>query len=136
MKSYMLKINIIGSWQLIGANFMAVIDEANTKSAQLLQQLRGLKFLADTNRDGLNKDPFFVEFLGFKMDMAQSFIEELQNWEELGNQRKCKNIIDDALFFLGEINALIDRKLDEQCEEAWLDYQRELGFTDSVFTPM
>lgn len=115
---------------------MAVIDEANTKSAQLLQQLRGLKFLADTNRDGLNKDPFFVEFLGFKMDMAQSFIEELQNWEELGNQRKCKNIIDDALFFLGEINALIDRKLDEQCEEAWLDYQRELGFTDSVFTPM
>jgi hypothetical protein len=126
----------IVSWQPIGASFMAVIDETYTKSAQLLQKLRGLKFLADTNRIGLNKDPFFVEFLGFKIDMAQSFIEELQNWEELGNQRKCKDTLDDALFFLGEINVLIDRKFDEHCEEAWLDYQRELGFADSVFAPM
>ena len=115
---------------------MALIDEAHTKSTQLLQQLRGLKFLADTNRDELNQDPFFVEFLGFKMDMAQSFIEELQSWEALGNQRKCKDTIDGALFFIGEINALIDRKFDEHCEEVWLDYQRELGFTDAVFTPM
>jgi hypothetical protein len=126
----------IVSWQHIGANFMAFIDEAHTKSAQLLQQLRGLKFLAGANKDQLNKDSFFVEFLHFKMDMAQSFIEELQNWEELGNQRKCKDTLDDALFFLGEINVLIDRKFDEHCEEAWLDYQRELGFADSVFAPM
>jgi hypothetical protein len=115
---------------------MTLIDDAHTKSTQLLQQLRGLKFLVDTNKDKLNQDPFFVEFLGFKTDMAQSFIEELQNWEELGNQRKCKDTLEDVLFFLGEINALIDRKLDEHCEEAWLDYQRELGFTDSVFAPM
>jgi len=60
----------------------------------------------------------------------------LQNWEELGNQRKCKDTIDNAIFFLGEITILIDSKFDEQCEEAWLDYQRELGFTGSVFTPM
>jgi hypothetical protein len=126
----------IVSWQLMGAKFMTLIDEAHTKSTQLLQQLRGLKFLVDTNKDKLNQDPFFVEFLGFKMDMAQSFIEELQNWEELGNQRKCKDTLDAALFFLGEITVLIDRKFDEHCEEVWFDYQRELGSTDSVFAPM
>jgi len=114
---------------------MALIVDAHAESTQLLQQLRGLKFLVDTNRDEINKDPFFEDFLGFKMDIAQSFIEELRSWEELGNQRKCKDTLDDALFFLGEVNVLIDRKFNEHCEKVWLDYQGELGAPDAVITP-
>ena len=94
-----------------------------------------MKFLAETNRGEINQDTFFEDFLGFKMDMAKSFIEELQNWEELGNQSKCRDTPADALFFLGKINVLIDHKFDEHCEKVWLDYQGELGAPDAVITP-
>jgi len=100
------------------------------KSEQLLQQLRGLKFIVDGSRDVLNQNLVLKEFLAFKIDIANNLIEELQLWEKLGTVSKCNSVFDDALFFLEQAWVLMDRMLDEQCEEAWLNFQRELRFAN------
>jgi hypothetical protein len=114
---------------------MATMNEMQLKSEYLLQQLRGLKYIVDANKHELNKNAVSMEFLGFKIDLAQNLIEELRLWEEIGNQNKCKDVFDNAHFFLEQALALMDRMLDEQCEEAWLDFQRELRFTNHVTIP-
>ena len=98
------------------------------KSEQLLQRLRGLKSIVDGSREVLNKNLVSKEFLAFKIDIATNLIEELQLWEKLGNAGKCTSVFEDAQFFLEQAWVLMDRLLDEQCEEAWLDFQRELKF--------
>ena len=100
------------------------------KSEQLLQQLRGLKFIVDGSGDVLNKNLISKEFLAFKIDLANNLIEELQLWEKLGNADKCNSVFEDAQFFLEQAQVLMDRMLDDQCEEAWLDFQRELRFAN------
>jgi hypothetical protein len=100
------------------------------KSEQLLQQLRGLKFIVDGSRDVLNKNLTSKEFLAFKIDIANNLIEELQLWENLGNASKCNSVFDDARFFVEQAWGLMNRMLDEQCEEAWLEFQRELRFAN------
>jgi len=122
-------------WNVIGADGMAVSNDFQNKSENLLQQLGGCKFIAEINRDLLNKDPFLKEFLAFKMDVAQGYIAELQIYERLGDQSKCKSAAENALFFLRQIQVLIDRMLDDQCEEAWLDFQKELRFTNHIPFP-
>lgn len=114
---------------------MAVSNDIRNKSENLLQQLGSCKFIADINREALNKDPFLQEFLAFKMDVAQGYIAELQIYERLGDQSKCKTAIENAQFFLGQIQDLIDQMLDEQCEEAWEDFQKELRFANHVPIP-
>ena len=108
---------------------MALINDVRNESDRLIQQLAGLQYIIETNRDGMNKYFVTLEFLAFKMDVAQSFIEELQSWEMLGNQGKCDSAMDGAQFFLEQARVLLDRVLDEQCEDAWLDSQRELRFS-------
>jgi len=120
--------------KLIGAHAMSTCNDFRTKSENLLQQLRGLKFIMDANRGILNRNPVSNEFLNFKVDIAQNFIEELQLWEELGNQSKCNVVFDNAQFFLEQSQVLMDRMLDDYCKNAWLDFQKELTFTNHAFS--
>lgn len=113
---------------------MTISNNIHTKSELLLQQLRGLKFIVDANKEVLNKNPVSREFIGFKMDIAQNFIEELQLWEKLGNPSKCSDVLDNAQFFIQQAQVLVDRILDDHCNEAWLDYQRTLRFTNHIST--
>lgn len=113
---------------------MSIINDIHFKSKNLLQRLRGLKFIVDENRDVLNKNSVSLEFLAFKIDIAQNFIDELHLWEELGNQSKCDDVSVHAQFFLEQAQVLMDRLLDEQCEEAWLVFQRELSITSYAST--
>ena len=114
---------------------MATSYDGYRLSEQLYQQLGGCKYIVDVNSDRLNQDPFLKDFLAFKIDIAQGYIEELQIWERLGDQRKSRSAIDNAISFLEQIQVLIDRILDDQCEEAWVDFQRELRFSSYVSTP-
>jgi hypothetical protein len=111
---------------------MTIINGIHIESENLLQELEGLKFFADSNRDALNKNPVLVEFVAFKMDIAQGFIEELQIWETLENQSKCDYVIENAQFFLEQIQVLMDRTLNQQYEEALLCLQKEPRFNNHV----
>ena len=105
---------------------MTTMHDIHLESEKLLQQMDGLKFSAGANLDVINKDPFMVEFLSFKMEIAQGFIEELQFWEECENQSKCKYAIENTKFFLGQIQVLIDHLLREHHEEVVIDSQNEV----------
>ena len=72
------------------------------------------------------------EFLAFKMDIARGFIEELQGWEETGNETKCKNAIDNAEFFLGQIQALFDRVFAGRYQEKWREMKEERIYSDHI----
>ncbi len=113
---------------------MAISNELYNKSDKLVQQLAGLQYIVDTNPDVINKDPVTREFLAFKVEIALSFVEELQVWKTLGNQAKCNSAIANAQFFMEQAQVLLDRMLDEYCEEAWSDFQKELAFTPYVPT--
>ena len=109
---------------------MATFNNLHINSENLLQQLRSLKFIMGSNQDILDKNPVSNEFLNFKIDIAQNYIEELQLWEEIGNQGKCDSMVDNTLFFLEQARVLLDRMLDDHCNDAWLDFQKELRFTN------
>jgi hypothetical protein len=115
-------------------NHMTIINSVHFKSENLLQQLEGWKCIVSANRDVLSKDPFLEEFLAFKMDIAQGYLEELQFWEEVGNQNKCQDAIKNTLFFLGQIQVIIDRMLSDQQDEVLNDSQKELNVTIRVST--
>jgi hypothetical protein len=117
----------------MGANHMTTANEIHVKSEHLLQQLVNWKFTAAAYGDLFDKDAFLKEFLDFKMDIAQGFIAELQGWEEIGNETKCKNAIDNSEFFLGQIQVLIDRVIAGQYQETWQDVEEELIFTDDIY---
>jgi|WetSurMetagenome_2_1015567.scaffolds.fasta_scaffold939286_1 hypothetical protein len=108
---------------------MAMRNGIHNASDNLIQLLAGLRYMVDANKDILADRPVSNEFLGFKIDIAQNFIDELQLWEDVGNQSKCNEVIENARFFIEQAQVLLDRILDEQCEQAWLDFQRELRFT-------
>ncbi len=112
---------------------MTFIGGIHNESNQLVQQLAGLRYIVDSHLNLLDADPFSKDFLSFKLDLAQSFVDELQVWKTLGNQSKCDAAVKNANFFLEQTQALLDRILNEYCEKAWLDSQRELAFTSPVF---
>lgn len=123
------------SWPIIGANDMTTINDVHSSSESLLQQLEGWKCIASANRDILiNQNPFLVEFLAFKLDIAQGYIEELHFWEEVANQSKCQNAIENTQFFLGQVKVLMDRVICEQQKKVLIDSQNELSFTIRVST--
>jgi hypothetical protein len=112
---------------------MTTANEIGVKSEYLLQQLENWKLVAAAYGDLIEKDAFLKEFLAFKMDLAQGFIEELQGWEEIGNETKCKNAIENAEFFLGQIQVLFDRVYAGQYQEKWRELEEELIFTDYIY---
>jgi hypothetical protein len=111
---------------------MTTPNEVHVKSEHLLQQLVNWKFTAAAYGDLFDKDAFLKEFLAFKMDIAQGFIVELRGWEEIGNEPKCKNAMDNSEFFLGQIQVLIDRVFADQYQETRQDMEEELAFTDYI----
>jgi hypothetical protein len=123
--SYSYKKDIL--WDLIGANGMTITNDVHVDSEHLLQQLGNWRFIADANRHALKKDPFLEEFLAFKVEMVEGLIEELQGWEIVGNQNKCKDAAENAQFFLNQIQVLVDLALDDLCEQAWSDSQKTLS---------
>jgi hypothetical protein len=113
---------------------MTKINDVHSSSESLLQQLEGWKCIASAQRDILNQNPFLEEFLAFKLDIAQGYIEELQFWEEVANQSKCQNAIENTQFFLGQVKVLMDRVICGQQKEVLIDSQNELSFTIRVST--
>ena len=107
-------------------------NEVRIKSECLLQQLGNWKLIAAAYGDLIEKDAFLKEFLAFKMDIAQGFIEELQVWEAIGNETKCKKAIENAVFFLGQIQTLFDRVIAGRYQETWRKQEEELIFTDYI----
>ena len=122
-------------WHRLGANPMTTANEIHVNSGYLLKQLGNWKCIAAAFCDLFDKDPFQKEFLAFKMDIVQGFIEELQAWEETGNETKCKNAIDNSEFFLGQIQVLIDRVLGVQYQANWEDMEEERNFTFYLHVP-
>jgi hypothetical protein len=108
---------------------MALMNTINNKSDQLIQQLGGLRYPVDINHCMLNQSPISKEFLIFKLEIAQSLVEELQSWETLGNQSKCDSLMESVQVFLDQAQVLLDMILDKHCEQAWLDSLQELKFT-------
>ena len=119
---------------MMRVNHMTLINSIHIKSENLRQRLEEWKCIVSANRDVLNKNPFLKEFLAFKMDIAQGYVEELQFWEEVGNQSKCRDAIENAQFFLGQIQVLIDRMLSNQQDEVLDDSHKELSVTIRVST--
>jgi hypothetical protein len=117
----------------IGANHLATSNEIHIQSERLLQQLENWKFTVAACGDLFDKDTFLKEFLAFKMDIARGLIAELQGWEELGNETKRKNAIDNSEFFLGQIQVLINRVLADRYQETWQVMEEGLIFTDSIY---
>jgi hypothetical protein len=112
---------------------MTRANEIHVNSEYLLQQLENWKVIAAAYGDLIEKDTFLKEFLCFKMDIARGFIEELQGWEELGNETKCKNTIDSAEFFLGQIQTLFDRVLAGRYQEKWREMEEQYVSTEYIY---
>jgi|SRR6186997_733177 hypothetical protein len=110
-------------------------NEVRIKSECLLQQLENWKLIAAAYGDLIEKDAILKEFLAFKIDIARGFIEELQGWEEAGNETKCKNAIDNAESFLGQIQALFDREFAGRYQETWREMEEEYVPTDYIQVP-
>jgi len=112
---------------------MTTANEIRVTSEYLLQQLENWKLIAAAYSDLIEKDAFLKQFLAFKMDIARGFIEELQGWEETGNETKCKNAIDSAEFFLGQIQALFDRVIAGRYQEKWREMEEQYVPTDYIY---
>jgi hypothetical protein len=104
---------------------MTTSNSITNESESLVRQLRDWKSFVEANRDIVKKDSFLSEFIGFKMDIAQNLIEELQCWEEIGNQSKCEHVSGDIQLFLGQIQVLIERAFSDAREQALPGPDRE-----------
>ena len=111
---------------------MAIAHETHIRSESLLQELGMWKFTVTRYNNLFDKNAFLKEFLAFKIDMAQGCVEELQSWERMGNETKCKNAMDNAEFFLGQIQVLFDSMFADQYQETWQDMKEEPIFTDYI----
>jgi hypothetical protein len=108
---------------------MALMNNISNESDKLVQQLAGLLYLVDINQSILNQNPISKEFLVFKLEIAQSLVEESQIWGTLGNQIKRDSLMKNAQFFLDQAQVLLDLILDRHCKQAWLDFLKELKFS-------
>ena len=100
---------------------MATSNEIHIQSERLLQELAICKFTVTPYNNLFDKDAFLKEFLAFKMDIVEGIIEGLYSWEKTGNKTKCKNAIDNAEFYLGQIQVLFDGTFADQYQETWQD---------------
>jgi hypothetical protein len=112
---------------------MTTANEFYVNSEYLLQQVENWKLIAAAYGDLIEKDAVLKEFLAFKIDIARGFVEELQGWEEIGNETKCKNTIENAEFFLGQIQALFDRVIAGRYQEKWREMEEEYVSTDYIY---
>lgn len=87
---------------------MATTNEVRIKSESLLQELGIWRSIIIPSSNLFDKDLFLRDFLAFKIDIAQGFIEESYKWEKSGNETKRKNAVDNAEVYLGQIQVLFD----------------------------
>lgn len=111
---------------------MATSNEIRIKSECLLQELEIWRFTVTPHSKLFDKDAFLRDFLAFKIDIAQGFIEESYKWEKSGNETKRKSVIDHAEMYLGQIQDLFDKMFADQDQENWQDMEEEVSFPDLI----
>jgi hypothetical protein len=111
---------------------MVTTNDFRIESERLFQELGTWRSTVTSHRDLFDKNAFLKDFLGFKMDIVQGWIEELQVWEETGNDTKCKNAIENADSILRQIQVMFDNMLADQPQETWQDMKRERCSTGSI----
>lgn len=84
------------------------MDKPNGLDRKGLQtQLETYKLLAEVNTDLLDENLFAkAEFLG-KLELAQRYIDESRQWEELGDQTKSHVTLSNANIIIVEAGAVI-----------------------------
>ena len=96
---------------------MATANEIHKKSECLLQEIGVWKSTIAAYTGLFGKDAVTKEFIAFKIDIAEGLIEEYYSWEKLGNESKCKYALDNAEFFLGQIQVLFDSMFIDEHQE-------------------
>jgi hypothetical protein len=80
----------------------------NGLDRQSLQiQLENFILIAEVNDELLDKNLFTNEELPGKMELAQNYINESRQWDELGDQAKCHDSLTTGSIIMMEIGAVI-----------------------------
>ena len=77
----------------------------------LQTQLENCKLIAEVNKEVLDKNLFTKEELSEKLELAQNYINEARQWEELGDQNNCNESLTTASIIIVEISAVIKHVL-------------------------
>jgi hypothetical protein len=75
----------------------------------LVMQLESYKLAAHAFRDLIDHNLIEKELLSFKVEIAQGYIDQLEVYEELGDQIKCGYAIDNANHFLEQIKVMLEK---------------------------
>jgi hypothetical protein len=88
------------------------MDKPNGLEMKSLQtQLENYKLIAEVNTELLDENEFpGVEFLG-KLELAQGYLNEAQQWEEAGDQTHSHSALSNANMMIEEAGALIKHLL-------------------------
>lgn len=73
----------------------------------LQTQLENCKLIAEVNEELLDRSWFTQEQLAKELELAQRYINESYQWEELGDQTKSHDALIDADIIIVEISAVI-----------------------------
>lgn len=111
---------------------MATTNDFHIQSEHLFQELGTWRSTVTSHRELFDKNAFLKDFLGFKMDIVQGWIEELRGWEETGNDTKCKNAIENAESILRQIQVMFDGMSADQPQETWQDMEEERTSADHI----
>lgn len=111
---------------------MPGVNEFHIESERLFQELGTWRATVTSHRNLFDKNEVLKDFPGLKMDIVHSLIEELQRWEEAGNDTKCKNAIGNAESILRQIQVLFDDTLADQHQETCQDMKEVSIFTDRI----
>lgn len=77
----------------------------------LQTQLDNCKLITEVNKEVLDKNLFTKEELSVKLKLAQNYINEARQWEELGDQNNCNESLTTASIIIVEISAVIKHVL-------------------------
>ena len=73
----------------------------------LQTQLENCKLITEVNKELLGENLFTKEEVFGKMELAQNYINESRQWEELGNQINSHQALTTANIIIVEISAVI-----------------------------
>jgi hypothetical protein len=81
----------------------------NRKSLQT--QLENCKLITEINKELFDKNLFTKQELSGQLELAQNYINESGQWEELGDQTKRHESLTTASIIMGEVSAVIKHVL-------------------------
>ena len=88
------------------------MDKPNGLDRRSLQtELENCKLIAEVNLELLDRDWFTQEQLAKELGLAQSYINESYQWEELGDQTKSHYALTEANIIILEIRSVIKHTL-------------------------